>query len=303
MVFSFAKWGDPLALPHRTFALNQTRPADLQPDLLYSLAVVPGSLFMSLTPVVLVLALLGVAWCIARGSQLERAWACLVVLLILGNCYGSVVQRATMARYTLMYSWLLLPLAFKGLEILGRRWAVFSKTGTFAAVLLFVLAWQVGIVLGAKYAPERIADKLAVMAPTLPLPVDLQKVVDEVKTYRKEGDAIIVDNFQYEATDIIRFSGIPRADALRVPYRRDNATIEASLRAFLETRQPRLLVYTPKGPLGRFLKLGDEESVTLPEYGMRVRRLWKGSHYALYEIDYNSGRKEPSWQATDDTRP
>ena len=281
MVFSVVKWGDPLAAPHKTFLLNLH--ADIQQPLAYRMVVVPGALLVSLSPWIFGLAVLGLAWCIGRGTRLARSLA--VTVLVVGGVhyYSAVAHKVTQARYTLMYSWLLIPFAFVALRFLAERWPSLRSDKTLRLTLGFFVLWQGGLLAGAHFGPRAVADRLSVMVPTLPLPVELRDLTEWLRQHRKPGESVVVDQFHFDADDIVRSSKTPTSDVFRVAR---TGIDEESLKDFFTKRRPKLLVYSPKGQLGKSWSLENQEYISLPRFGLRLRRLWEGPTYRVYEIEY-----------------
>src|SRR5215467_8696021 len=137
VIFSFMRWGDPFELPHRPIWLNtHFRPTVLHPSLSFRLLTVPGSLLISLSPLVAALAALGLVVVIARARGTARSLA-LVVLVLLGfNWWNSIRYEVTLARYTLLYSWLLIPFAFDALRWLSTHWRGADNRAAFSAVIV-----------------------------------------------------------------------------------------------------------------------------------------------------------------------
>jgi len=110
LLFSFLKWGDALRLPHHTMWLN----LHFQPvhhSLIFRLLAVPGVLLISLSPLVVGLACIGLARVFKDGSLAARTITILVCVLCAFNIWNSVRYEVTQACYTLLYSLLLFPRA------------------------------------------------------------------------------------------------------------------------------------------------------------------------------------------------
>ena len=100
---------------------------------------------------------------------------------------------------------------------------------------------------------------------------------------------MIVDDLQYESTDIIRFSKAGSVKYFRVPYMaEDTATLQADLRAFVQANHPSLVVYSPKGQLGRIWQLpagGDQQSA--PGISLPLCQIWENGEYRVYRVMYD----------------
>jgi Dolichyl-phosphate-mannose-protein mannosyltransferase len=342
-IFSWLKWNDPLAVAHHNMLLTATIPVILRHSLPFRLAVVPGSLLMSLDPLILILAAVGLVVVLAHGSRamdcfqarhpgsacipslrsgralpaslpgarqvelrpgpperrryapetgasgssLARSIAILGMILAGTDYFNAVVNQTTQARFTLIYSWLLLPFAFEALEWLVARYSARGWHVAYAAVAAFFLFWEGGIIVGAAYAPPAIADRLGVMSPSLPLRRELRNLTTWLRQHVPSSSAVIVDSLDYDAGDISRFAGFRTADVFQVRNNLVNrAMLKRQISQFLELRHPRFLVCAPQGPLCAMWRVDGHEVLDVQPEGIRLRREWKGSRWRVYEISY-----------------
>lgn len=195
-----------------------------------------------------------------------------------------------MARYTLIYSWLLIPFALEGLQGFSLRWPWLGSWKTCAGVVLLFLIWQAGIILGASYGPPGIADKLASVSPTLPLSVELRSLILWLRTYRAPQDAVILDDFNYEATDVIRYAHIPPSQYLQVPYLVNSDAMQRQFKDFIANRHPRFLVYSPKGQLRSVWSIDNNAEIQLDQVDAHLNRLWQQGNWEIFEIYYTEMR-------------
>ena len=285
MVLSLVKWGDVFASPHATFGINSATSVNSAAGI-YNLLVVPGALLLTLSPVIAGFASWGIFNNLAKGKPLPRALALLVLASLTADYYACVAKQVTMARYTLMYSWLAIPFAFEGLRLVSEKVARARASTLHALALSFFVVWQAGIVAGAYWTTEpQIADRLSVISPTLPLPVELRTLTQWLRRHAPAGDSVVVDQFQYEAQDIIRFSGLSFSRCLAVPLLADRSQIATQVRDFVRTKHPKLLIYCTKGGLGKLCPLRGRENAACPALDVRLHRLWKGRTYYVYQVE------------------
>ena len=192
-----------------------------------------------------------------------------------------------MARYTLMYSWLLIPYAFEGLRVLSSRWPSMESRKAFAGVLIFFLVWQTGIVVGADYGPPQIADKLSSISPTLPLAVELRDLVRWLDGHRSMEDAIIFDHFNYEEVDLVRYTHIPASQYFQVPEVMDRPVVQTELKDFLVMRHPDLVVYSPGGLLRDIWPI-ENPSRSFDPSNVVLSRQWQEGNWQVYRISYKN---------------
>jgi hypothetical protein len=288
LIFSFLKWGDALELPHRTMWLNQHfRPAGLHHSFMFRLLTVPISLLVSTSPVIAGLACLGMLRVFEQRMRPARAIAVLTLVLFAFNYWNSVRYEVTQARYTLLYSWLLIPFAFVGLAWFGERWPRMNLRSAFAGLVFFFILWQTGIVLGATYAGPAIADRLAQMSPTLPLHYEMRELTHWILTNHSSGP-MILDDFNWESPAVARITHLDPSETFEITpeHYADHAVLVQELEKFITTHHPDLLVAAPYGPIGTLWSVDNREHVEVENLGIQLRRKWKSENWRGYEIIY-----------------
>jgi hypothetical protein len=288
-LFCLWKWGDAFAQPHQTAWLNAHRPSELQPGSLHKLFAVPGDLVGSLGPVIVVLSIIGVAKALSRRDSPRWDLAVIAVVMAAFHAFNAVVNGATMARYTLMYSWLLIMLCFYGLEVINGKWSLAYARGASAFTVASFVVWQAALVLGAQYAPCRIADKLGSVSATVPLRCELRQTLSWLNTHLSATDSVVVDDLGYESNDVIRFSKVGSLKYFRTPYMAEDAnSLLRQLGSFVETNRPGVLVYSPKGQLGRIWRLpGGEAQESASGVYFQLCQLWQNDDYRIYQMTYD----------------
>ena len=289
-LFSTWKWGDPLAQPHKTAWLNVHQPSVLKPGIIHRLLAVPGDLMGTLGPLVLALSLIGIVIAIKRRSISPSSdLAIIAVVMAAFHSFNAVVNGATMARYTLMYSWLFIILCFYGAQVISSKWTPsHSRTALLFTAASFVV-WQSFLVLGAYYAPCRIADKLGSVSATLPLRCELRQTISWLNAHLSATDSVIVDDFGYESSDIVRFSKVGDLRYFRTPFvAADTGSLLTELDAFVQANHPGVLVYAPRGQLGRIWQLPpDEIQHSISGLGFQLSEIWQNGEYCVYQIAYD----------------
>ncbi len=288
MIFSTLKWGDPLALVHRTAAEKASLLPVLRPSLLYRLAEVPGTLTVSLSPVLAGLAAVGIVVVLLQGSWPARSLSLLALVVLLWNWYSAVRYEATQARYTLIYSWLLFPFAFEALRWAARRWPTWGGRKAWAGVLASFLLWNGAIAAAAHYGPPPVANRLALMAPTLEPPVELRGLMRWLGNNVTDSDGIVLDLFRLPSGRIVEYTaGLYYPKTFWTP---DTAglspeTLRDELNAFLRSNHPRFAVCSPFGPLGKLWSVNHRDRVNLPDFGISLRLEWEDPNLRVYRIE------------------
>jgi len=286
-VFSYVKWGDWLASAHGTALINASNPLNPQHPTPYTILSVPGGLVASLTPIIVILALIAIADIFREPFSTKWMVAMLAVVLTAAHWLNAILHTATMARYALMYNWLWLPLAFYALEKHAGNWKDWLARRAFVSTFAFFVIWQGLIIAVAQRAPCNVADRFGSISATLPLRCDLRHLISWVKGNVQDDEAVVLDNFSYEAADMIRFCHLRQQNVFSPPYMAGPADVKNDLASFVINQHPRLLVYEPRGPLGRTFMLGNEESVVLKtaEVQLHLYRIWQGQEYRVYAIE------------------
>jgi hypothetical protein len=99
-----------------------------------------------------------------------------------------------------------------------------------------------------------------------------------------------VDNFNYEADDILRFA-LPGRIVFKLPFTTDNSDLlQRELAEFIGSERPRFIVYSANGQLGRMWPLADQPAVKVNVYGndLHLRRLWQNADYRVYAVEYEA---------------
>jgi hypothetical protein len=289
MAFSFWKWGDPMKLPHRTIVI--TGQQFRLHGLVFRILDVPASLAISLSPALLLLAIPGILLIFRKGPATRLAVAIVMLTLFGFNFYTCIHYQKTQARFTILYSWLLIPFAFGGLEWIAKEknCTLAVKRQAIAGILAFFLVWQAGIALGAEYGPPGIADHLGGISPLQPLHVELRSLTAWLKNHVTPPDTVAFDEFNFESDSIIRFSNLGFARAFQVRGKQemqDQAVLREKLQEFWKRERPRFLVCSPYGPIGRLLAIDDKQTVKVPWLGVTMTLGWMGPHWRVYEVRY-----------------
>lgn len=296
VIFSLIRWGDPFELPHRTAWLNtQFRPLVLRHSFYFRLLTVPGSLVISLSPLVVALAILGLVVVIARDREKARGLA-LVALVLLGfNWWNSIRYEVTQARYTLLYSWLLIPFAFEAVRWIYQRRPAASSRVAFSAVIGFFVLWQAGIMLGAVYAPPSMADRLGVLSPTQPLHHEMRGLTGWLTANSSSHDTLILDDFNWGSSTVSRFAKLDPTRTFEIsPEDYVNpAPLKARLARFVNERHPNILICSPYGPIGKAWSINSQKTMVVEDLGIQLDLRWQGEYWRIYNISYPPASSSP----------
>jgi hypothetical protein len=287
LIFSYLKWGDAFRLPHRTMWLN----AHFQPShhsALFRTLTVPGSIMVSLSPVIAVLAIFGIAHVVRCGPNVARAIVAIIFVMFAFNCYGSIRYETTQARYTLLYSWLIFPFAIDGLDYAMVRLRQANVRLAFAGVIAFFVVWQAGIATAAICGPQPIADHLGALSPMIPLHADLRDLLKWLKANGAQQDTVILDDYNWESVDIWRFGHLGASESFTIGQHDydDPVALRARLQRFINVQHPGLFICSPEGLIGRQWCAGSRNRIEVSDLELQVSLAWQGQHWRIYRISY-----------------
>lgn len=287
LVFSYLKWGDALKLPHRTMWLN----AHFQPShhsALFRAVSVPGSIMISLSPLIAALAIFGAVHICRCGPQSARAIIALVFVLFAFNYYSSVRYEITQARYTLLYSWLIIPVAIEGLVWLTEKQSWANRRLAFTGVMAFFVSWQVAIATAATYGPQPIADHLGALSPLIPLHSELRDLTKWLTANRPQYGSVVLDDYNWESVDIFRFAQLSGPETFSVSQQDydDPEVLRSRLQRFMEIQHPGLLICSPEGPIGKSWCGAGHNAIQVSGARVQLLLLWECQHWRIYQISY-----------------
>jgi len=294
MVFSELKWGDPMELPHRTLLINESALPVLRHSLAFRSVVVPVSLLTALSPVVFVLAAGGIVWVLGRGQWAARSLAVLAVTFFVWDDFNAIHNETTQARYTLMYTWLLIPFAFEALRGLARRWPEgWADRRLYGANLVFFVLWNGAIVAAGHYGPAEVADRLGPMSPLLEPHLEIRQLTRWLRRNVSPSDTIVMDEFNWQSGTILQFSGVPPSHAHRISGSAysNPELLNQEVQAYIRLRHPRFAVCSPYGPIGRLWSLDDKQTANVPELGIALQLEWQGQYWRIYRINYGQSEQ------------
>jgi len=254
----------------------------------YRAVSVPGSILVSLSPLMAALTLIGGVRVWGQGTRAARATLRLALILFAFNYYNSVRYQTTQARYTLLYSWLFLPFVLEGLKYWLSRWRWADTSRAFALVLVLFLAWQAGIAVAASYVPQPIGDHLGALSPTIPLHAEIRGLTKWLKTSGAQHGAVILDDYNWESEEVFRFANLTASRTFSITQQDYDNPRKLNLRLaeFVRGQHPGLLICSPEGPIGRTWCLDPRKPVRVADSNLLLAPLWLGPHWQIYAISY-----------------
>jgi 4-amino-4-deoxy-L-arabinose transferase-like glycosyltransferase len=251
---------------------------------LYELALSPGVIVLTLTPVAAAGTLYGLWRSLRERKNLDFAF--LVVFTALFQ-FATIASRGTLAlaRYTLLLGTLCTVLAGYGLAELGER--VFgARRGRVLAVLTAVLVANLALIVSLSEYHGSFEDKFRSISPLMQFPVHVEEVANILLPKLKPADRVLIDNYNDE-TNIL---GI----AIGLPLVAKDRAFLASERngtdpfPYLNAQHPRFAILSPRGMLGSHLELPKDSSASWEMRSTEFQCIFANDVYRVYEIRYGS---------------
>jgi 4-amino-4-deoxy-L-arabinose transferase-like glycosyltransferase len=282
MIYEWITRGHPLYSPKLNYSWVANDLNFYGTSLTYRLLLPPGVIFITLTPIAILGAVLALRH-VARKKGLLMEFFFVAVFFTAVQFY-QIAAGGTMsyARYTLTLGTMVAVLAGIGLYHSFPKWA-----GVVAALMLVNV---VGLFLLATVNNPYV-NKIRSVAPVLHFTTYLEETGKYLKDNLKDNDALVLDEFNYETNQIAAVAGMPLLGSERVfviPDRTDPEKQKkklAELAPYLHTRRPAYLVYGLEGELRQVLAFPPECSSKQVE-DMKFVCVFHNDHYQIYRIEY-----------------
>jgi 4-amino-4-deoxy-L-arabinose transferase-like glycosyltransferase len=282
MIYEWITRGHPLYSPKLNYSWVANDLNFYGTSLTYRLLLPPGVIFITLTPIAILGALLALrqVWR-KKGLLMEFLF---VAIFFTAIQFYQIAMGGTMsyARYTLTLGTMVAVLAGIGLYHSFPKWAV-----VVAALMLINV---VGLFLLATIN-NPYTNKIRSVAPVLHFTTYLEETGKYLKDNMKDSDAVVLDEFNYETNQIAAVAGMPLLGSERVFVIPDRTDPEkqrkklAELFPYLQTRRPSYLVYAREGELRQVLPFPTEcSSKQVGE--TRFVCVFQNDHYQIYKIEY-----------------
>jgi hypothetical protein len=287
MTYSWLRWKHPLyyvAMNHANVAATL---AMFPHSELYRIAVLPGSVALSLSPLAFGAALYA-CWLSVRkhpGAQITL----LIVIVALVQLY-QITSGGVMAfaRYGITLGTLLSISAGYGLERLSRLrlWT----EGSFRMTILALLSFNLVAILGLSEIRWSYSEKFGSISPRIRFQHYVQGVAGALKSRLQPEESVVIDNYNEESNIVEAAAGLRRGDSDRIFFASAaHNNMESDLTAFVFSHHPRYLVYSDRGMLRPFLGLSSSCTASTISVGgiqMKLSCVFSNQVYKLYELYY-----------------
>jgi len=211
----------------------------------YKIAFWPVGLTLSLGPVVVLLALVG----LVRSLWQRERWLLFGFMLAFVGPFWTmqfVGAGGVNVRHTLFLGMLLVPFAPFALE----KFATRDPERFTRWTLLTAALWLAGILLASEKLPGEAGQKFASISPRAKDRPHVMDAARWVADHARPTDRVVVDRFNDEESSLQFHVRVP-PENVKICW-----GVPEDLRAFL-TPMPRWLIAAPKGPLGQALDGSD----------------------------------------------
>jgi 4-amino-4-deoxy-L-arabinose transferase-like glycosyltransferase len=217
----------------------------------YQLALGPGALLISLSPLAVLAAIYGFfkSW----SSRLAASFALLTLFFALVQNYEIATGKLlAMARYTMTLGAMSAVIAGFGLEHLCAKFFPGRLRVAYALVIAFLIA-NLGIVFFLSEHPNRFASKVASIAPRLHYSPHIFGVAHYLRTHMGASDSVVIDDYNEESNVVAQAAGMPLITGDRAF--KANTAYDQTVDQYIASRKPRFVVYSDQGTLRRWLNL------------------------------------------------
>ncbi|MBZ5548213.1 MAG: glycosyltransferase family 39 protein [Acidobacteriia bacterium] len=279
MVYSAIVFHDPMRVlsQHNTLVTGwfKTHPVPLA----YQLALGPGALLISLSPLAVLAALYGFlkSW----SSRLAASFAALTLFFALVQNYEIATGKLlAMARYTMTLGAMLAVIAGFGCERLCTRLFPGRLRLAYALLAAFLVA-NLGIVFFLSEHPNRFSSKVASISPRLRYAPHIVGVAHYLRTHMGADDVVVIDNYNEESNIVGQASALPLDPGKRAFLA--NTSYDETVDQYITREKPRFVVYSDQGTLRRRLNLPPECGKARIE-GMDYQCTFANPIYRIYQL-------------------
>lgn len=252
-----------------------------QTSWLYRLLVSPGTLLLTLTPVVVGAALWSVwlAWKQRKGRELAFVWLFFAAIQFYQTVSGGMWSSA---RFTITQGALLAALSGYGLLDLTRKWPLLEKPLPLLVGVLMSVNLAGILLVSESRLP--MSDQFSSVSPRLKYRNHIQEVGDFLRPRLQPDDALVVDDYNLESTLVLRASGLPHEPGARAF--KGTVNPPETVMAYLVRMKPKYVVYADRGKLKPYLPLPQDCNSIGRVQGMEFRCVFQNKVYRVYEASY-----------------
>jgi hypothetical protein len=263
---------------------------------LYHLALSPGVILLTLSPLIVAASFYGLALGLREHTGREFA----LIFVMMGAVFSYQISAGgllPLARYTITLGTLLAIASGYGLDRIAQSLSQ-PRVRQFRAALGLMLVINLVAILTFSEMRNPFSDQFSAVSPRVRFRNHIEEVRRYLKPRLKPDDAVVIDDYNVESNIIAAAIGLP----LVGPNRAFLASSQpvSDLPEYIDRRHPRYLIYSDRGVLRPYLTLPDKCPASFISLrGMEFRCLFGNDVYRVYEVSYspsqaNSTRTEAS---------
>jgi 4-amino-4-deoxy-L-arabinose transferase-like glycosyltransferase len=281
MIYQWKLYGMPLYGVTMNYTWVGEQLIEVHRSMIYRLALFPGVILLTLTPVMLVAGLYGLV--IGLRQRPNRDFA--LIFLILGTVTGYQVVKGGLipqARYTITLVALLAMTSGYGIEQIARFLSQ-RRASQLRLTVGLLLILNLGGIFILSRIPNRFNDKLRSISPDLRFTSRIETLGRYLKPRLGPNTSVVIDDYKSEPIDIAHVIGLPLVAGKRAysPTRNDLT----GLVDYMEKEKPRYLIYSDRGILPSLLPL-PRQCRAATVMGMRFQCLFENDAYRVYSVSY-----------------
>jgi 4-amino-4-deoxy-L-arabinose transferase-like glycosyltransferase len=251
---------------------------------LYELALIPGVILLTLTP----LTLAGTIYGLYLSWRLKKNRGLVFLLLFFAAfqletiaTHGSIA----MARYTLTLGTFCALFAGYGLLQLGQQFLSVTPSAV-RNIMAVLMAANLAFILWFSTHSGPFEDKFRSISPLMPFQVHIKTVAKFLRPKIRPEDRLVIDSFNDESNLVAAALGLPLlpGDRAFIP---SNSNRSGPFQ-FFSSAHPRFAVLAGRGTFGSQLSLPFACSTTWWIQDMQFRCVFENEIYRVYEMDYKS---------------
>jgi len=251
--------------------------------LFHDLAVMPVATLVSVSPLAILAAIVGIA--VSLSSTRSRMFAAAVVFF--GAVQSFEILHGKLlatARYTITIGTFLCVISGCGFERFIQKFRLHSlNLARVAVVGLLIL--NCGALLTLSMRSGSIADEIASVSPRLRYQPHLALVARYLRTHLGSGDDVVFDNYNVESNILAEAAGLPVPPGNRAYMASKKNKIPVA--DYIASAHPRFLVYSDRGTLRQSLSLPRTCSGTVEIGSTELHCMFADDVYRVYELTYS----------------
>jgi hypothetical protein len=267
---------------------------------LYHVALSPGVILLTLSPVIVAVSFYGLALGLREPAGREFA----LIFLMMAAAFSYQILTGgllPLARYTITLGTLLALASGYGLERFAQS-LLQQGARRFRTAIALLLIINLGAILALSEAQNRFSDQFSAISPRLRFRHHIEEVRRYLKPQLKPDDAVIIDDFNVESNIIAAAIGLPLDTADRAFLASSQPVSELS--GYMDRRHPRYLIYSDRGVLNAYLTLPGGCTTSFISFnGMEFRCVFASDIYRVYEVIYGQSQAGSTRAQASRSRP